>query len=164
MKRRINKKGGIEMKKKLVLLLVAGALCFGHYPISAQDVEQGTQLDTQVQIRPRGPTYNPEGRRDPFRDLLAGQDPREKGKTRGLRQLAIEDAILIGIVKHKGKLTAIINDTQGFPYYIKTGDNFLDGFVLNVNDSQVIFRKTKERGIPLTNPKDIVKEIKLEER
>lgn len=151
------------MKKRIVLLLVAGVICLGTYPVSAQDVDQGTQLDTRIQIKPRGPTYNPEGRRDPFRDLLAGQDLREKGKTRGLQQLAIEDAVLIGIVKHRGKLTAIINDAQGFPYYIKTGDNFLDGFVLNVNDSQVIFRQTKQRGIPLTNPKDIVKEIKLEE-
>ena len=152
------------MKNKIIITLIAAAVCLGSLPVSAQDVDQGTQLDTQVQIRPRGPTYNPEGRRDPFRDLPAGQDPREKGKTRGIAQLAIEDAVLIGIVKHRGNLTAIINDTQGYPYYIKTGDNFLDGFVLNVNDSQVIFRKTKERGIPLSNPKDIVKEIKLEER
>jgi Tfp pilus assembly protein PilP len=149
------------MKKRIILLFAAGVICLGTFPVFAQDVDQGTQLDTRIQIKPRGPTYNPEGRRDPFRDLLAGQDPREKGKTRGLQQLAIEDAVLIGIVKHRGKLTAIINDAQGFPYYIKTGDNFLDGFVLNVNDSQVIFRQTKERGIPLMNPNDIVKEIKL---
>ena len=152
------------MEKKIILTLLACFLCLGSVPLIAQDVDQGTQQDLEVQIRPRGPTYNPEERRDPFRDLLAGQDPRDKDKTQGIQQLAIEDAILIGIVKYKGKLTAIINDTQGYPYYIKTGDNFLDGFVLNVNDSQVIFRKTKERGIPLTNPKDIVKEIKLEER
>ncbi len=152
------------MKKRIILLVVAGLFCLGTLPTSAQDIDQGVQQDTEIRIRPRGPTYNPESRRDPFRDLLAGQDPREKGKTRGLAQVSIEDAILIGIVKYKGKLTAIINDTQGFPYYIKTGDNFLDGFVLNVNDSQVVFRKTKERGIPLSNPKDIVKEIKLEER
>jgi len=152
------------MEKKIILTFLACLLCLGSVPLIAQDVEQSTQQDLDVQIRPRGPTYNPEGRRDPFRDLLAGQDPRDKDKTQGIQQVAIEDAVLIGIVKHKGKLTAIINDTQGYPYYIKTGDNFLDGFVLNVNDSQVIFRKTKERGIPLTNPKDIVKEIKLEER
>jgi len=152
------------MKRKIISCLVAGIICLGTFPLSAQDVGQGTQLDTEVQIKPRGPTYDSEGRRDPFRDLLAGQDLRDKGKTKGLQQLAIEDAVLIGIVKHKGNLTAIINDAQGYPYYIKTGDNFLDGFVLNVNDSQVVFRKTKERGIPLTSPKDIVQEIKLEER
>jgi len=152
------------MKKRMVLWLAAGIICLGVFPLPAQDVDQGTQLDSQIQIKPRGPTYDPEGRRDPFRDLLAGQDPRDKDKTRGLQQLAIEDAVLIGIVKHKGNLTAIINDAQGYPYYIKTGDNFLNGFVLNVTDSQVIFRQTKERGIPLTSPKDIVQEIKLEER
>ena len=152
------------MKKKIILLVVAGLFCLGSILLCAQDVAKRKQEGTRKQIKARGTTYNPDRRRESFRDLLAEQDLREKSKTRGIGQLAIEDTVLIGIVKYKGKLTAIINDTQGFPYYIKTGDNFLDGFVLNVNDSQVIFRKTKERGIPLSNPKDIVKEIKLEEQ
>jgi Tfp pilus assembly protein PilP len=153
------------MRKNMIFLLAIGLICFSAFPLSAQEVDQSNQQEAELQITPpRGPTYDPAGRRDPFRDLLAGQEAVEKGKTRGISQLAIDDAILIGIIQHKGNMVALINDSQGFPYTIKTGDNFLDGFVLNVNQTRVVFRKTKERGIPLIKPKDIVKEIKLEER
>jgi hypothetical protein len=153
------------MRKNKIFLLAIGLICLSAFLLSAQDVDITNQQEAELQITPqRGPTYDPGDRRDPFRDLLAGQEAVEKGKTRGISQLAIEDAVLIGIIQHKGQMTALINDSQGFPYTIKTGDNFLDGFVLNVNQSRVVFRKTKERGIPLIKPKDIVKEIKLEER
>ena len=153
------------MRKNMIFLLSLSVICFSAFLLSAQEVDKNSQQETDLQVTPpRGPTYDPGDRRDPFRDLLAGQEAIEKGKTGGISELAIEDAILIGIVQHKGKLTAIVNDSQGFPYTIKTGDNFLDGFVLNVNEARVVFRKTKERGIPLIKPKDIVKEIKLEER
>jgi hypothetical protein len=153
------------MRKNKIFLLTVGLICFSAFLLCLQEVDMSGQQEAELQITPpRGPTYDPGDRRDPFRDLLAGQEAIEKGKTRGINQIAIEDAILIGIVTHKGQMTAVINDSQGFPYTIKTGDNLLDGFVLNVNPSRVVFRKTKERGIPLINPKDIVKEIKLEER
>lgn len=153
------------MRKGIIPILTISLICFSAFLLSSQEVDKSPQQEAELQVSPpRGPTYDPGDRRDPFRDLLAGQEAIEKGKTQGISQLAIEDAILIGIVKHKGKLTAIINDSQGFPHTIKTGDNFLDGFVLNVNEARVVFRKTKERGIPLIKPKDIVKEIKLEER
>jgi hypothetical protein len=153
------------MIKNMIILLAISLICFSAFPLSSQEVDKSNQQEAELQVTPpRGPTYDPGDRRDPFRDLLAGQEAVEKGKTRGISQLAIEDAVLIGIIQHKENMIALINDSQGFPYTIKTGDNFLDGFVLNVNQSRVVFRKTKERGIPLIKPKDIVKEIKLEER
>jgi hypothetical protein len=39
-----------------------------------------------------------------------------------------------------------------------------DGYVLSVKDDRITFRKTKEKGVPLIRPKDIVKEITPEER
>ncbi len=151
------------MKKTLSILTSIGFLAIMLVgPSAAQS--QGASQETEIQaLQVRGPTYDPAGRRDPFRDLLAGQEA-EKGKGGGLRQVSVDDAVLVGIVKHKGRLTAIINDAQGFPYTIRKGDTFLDGFVLSIDESRVVFRKTKERGIPLYKPKDIIKEIKLEER
>jgi len=43
--------------------------------------------------------------------------------------------------------------------FVKVGDKFTDGFVLSITESQVVLRKTHERGIPLIRPRDIVKEI-----
>ena len=110
------------------------------------------------------PTYDPAGRRDPFKNLLAGRDIKEKAAVGSALQLSIDDINLIGIVQFKKKFTAILSGPQGFPYYFEVGDKLADGFILAINDHQVIFRKTNERGIPLTKPKDIIKEIIPEER
>jgi Tfp pilus assembly protein PilP len=112
----------------------------------------------QAVAPPPGSTYNPEGRRDPFKDLLTGRELREKSAT-GEPQVFIDDLILFGIVKNKNIYTAMIGLPQGFPKFVKVGDKFTDGYVLSITESQVVLRKTHERGLPLIRPRDIIKEI-----
>jgi Tfp pilus assembly protein PilP len=108
-------------------------------------------------------SYNPAGRRDPFKDLIG------KGKTGGkvtsaTGQLTIDNANLVGIVKTPKSFVAIISGPQEFPYFLKIGDRLADGYVYSIDESQVVFRKTHERGFPLMRPRNIVKEINPEER
>lgn len=105
-----------------------------------------------------GFTYNPEGRRDPFKDLLAGRDMKEKAAL-GETKVSVDDLVLFGIVKTKNVYTALIGTAQGFPMFAKVGDKFADGYVLSISDTQVVLRKTSDRGIPLVRPRDIIKEI-----
>jgi len=151
------------MKKLIVFTLAIGILSLSPMMFSAQ--ENGGQLETDVlKPPPEKGTYNPAGRRDPFKNLLGGKDIKEKSAVGGMPRMSIDDITLVGIVKTNQKLTAIVSGPQGFPYFIKAGDKFADGYVLSINDYQVVFRKTNERGIPLMRPKDIIKEINPEER
>jgi Tfp pilus assembly protein PilP len=104
-----------------------------------------------------GFTYSPDGRRDPFKDLLSGRDLPKPGIEGN--QLLIDDIVLFGIVKSKNVYTALVGTTQGFPTFARVGDKFADGYVLSINDTQVVLRKTHERGIPLIRPRDVIKEI-----
>jgi Tfp pilus assembly protein PilP len=113
---------------------------------------------TQTVAPPSAFTYNPEGRRDPFKNLLIGRDIRERTAT-GEPQIFIDDLVLFGIVKNKNIYTAMIGMPQGFPMFVLVGDKFTDGYVLSITESQVVLRKTHERGIPLIRPRDIIKEI-----
>lgn len=97
-------------------------------------------------------------------DLLAGRDTKRQASPSGKPEIYIDDITLIGIVKARGKFTAIVTGPQEFPLFIKVGQRFSDGFVLSIQESKITFRKTKERGFPLFKPKDIVKEIHPEER
>lgn len=109
--------------------------------------------------------YDSGGRRDPFKDLFGGKTLREKKAIGGLPDLFIEDVMLMGIVKSKDVIEAIIGLTDGFPLTIREGDRLADGFVLSIKESQVVFRKTLDsKGLPLAKPRDIVKEIGQEER
>ncbi len=144
--------------RKAALLLLCISLA-GLAPLFAQETtatpppEKVPALTVQT-----GFTYNPEGRRDPFKDLLAGRDMREKSVI-GEPQIFIDDLVLYGIVKNKNIYTALIGMPQGFPVFAKVGDKFADGYVLSISDTQVVLRKTSERGIPLVRPRDVIKEI-----
>ncbi len=146
------------MMRKAVLLLLCISFA-GLAPLLAQETtatpppENAPALTVQT-----GFTYNPEGRRDPFKDLLAGRDMREKAAV-GENQMFIDDLVLSGIVMNKNVYTALIGMPQGFPMFAKVGDKFADGYVLSISETQVVLRKTHERGIPLVRPRDIIKEI-----
>jgi len=149
------------MKRTAALVILLSGLLVG--ALSAQ--EQAVVAETEtLKSPPARSTYDPAGRRDPFKNLLAGKDAKDKSAPGGIPQMSIDDTTLVGIVKAKQKLTAIVSGPQGFPFFIKPGDKLADGYVLSINDSQVVFRKTNERGIPLMRPKDIIKEINPEER
>jgi Tfp pilus assembly protein PilP len=153
------------MRKILSFLLLIGLFAWGDSPLLSQEEKKPAFTTAEAQKQEDYfPPYNPRGRRDPFRDLVAGRDVREKALIGGVPQMSVDDVNLIGIVEAEGKYTAIINGPQGFPYFIKVGQKFADGFVLSIKEFRVVFRKTQQRGIPLRQPKDIVKEIKPEER
>ncbi len=143
----------------ILLLILYGSLLF----LFPQEEETQEELKKDIPKRTYA-VYDPGGRRDPFRDLLAGREVKEKTGAGGVPQISINDINLVGIAKTKGKYTAIISGPQGFPFFIKVGDKFEDGFVLSITEDKVIFRQTKQRSIPLIKPRDIVKEIKPEER
>lgn len=130
-------------------------------PVAAQKEEQAAPPE----IKPVPVfSYDPAGRRDPFKDLLGGKDIKEKKIVGGLSDLDIEDIKLLGIVRFKDKNEAIAGLTEGFPLTIREGDLLADGYVLTIRPDAVVFRKTKDKGIPLMRPRDIVKEITPEER
>jgi Tfp pilus assembly protein PilP len=147
--------------------ILAAVILAGLSGFSFQETEAGEVREETLPVlktHEGGFVYVPGNRRDPFRDLLAGRDIPDKSAGTGIGQMSVADVSLIGIVKHGDRLTAIITAPHGFPYFIKGGDKFADGHVLSINIDRVVFRQTRERGIPLLRPKDIVKEINPEER
>ena len=151
------------MKKPVIFVLALVLMLMGLFTLTAQERAAMPEQDI-LKSPPEKGTYDPAGRRDPFKNLLAGKDVKDKAAPGGIPQLTIDDTTLVGVVKAKQKLTAIVGGPQGFPFFIKTGDKLADGYVLSIDESQVVFRKTNERGIPLMRPKDIIKKINPEER
>ena len=145
------------MRKAAILLI--GISLAGLAPLVAQETaaEPPPQTAPMLSVQ-TGFTYNSEGRRDPFKDLLGGRDLKEKSVL-GENQIFIDDLVLFGIVKNQNVFTALIGMPQGFPMFAKVGDKFADGYVLSITATQVVLRKTHERGIPLMRPRDVIKEI-----
>jgi len=159
------------MKKALSFCLMACFLCLcTQIALSQQTKQETTQEEKQAmekeisEIMPKKTRliYSRDERRDPFRDLLALQE--ERPPPGEGPQTSVENINVIGIVKARGQFTAIVTGPEEFPLFIKVGHKFSDGFVLSIDETKVIFRKTQERGSPLFKPKNIVKEIQTEER
>ena len=154
------------MKSKRFSLLPALLFC-GLLPVSAPAQETATTpppAAPEKKVAPPIFSYDPEGRRDPFKDLFGGQEVRDKQKvfTR-MADMDIEDITLMGIVKTPQRFEAIIAFADGFPMTLLEGQRLADGYVLSIDADKVVFRKTSDRGIPLAKPRDIVKEITSEE-
>jgi len=158
--------------KKIIIVIIMTGLIFSVFQLShAQQTENNQQAEINQEKKTTADIlgkkmfiYDSEGRRDPFKDLLAGRDVSETAKREGISQMMIGDIVLIGIAEIKDNFTAIINGPQGFPLQLRVGTKVADGFVLSINDSKVVFRKTKERGVSMYRSKDITKEINPEER
>ncbi len=153
------------MKKLVFFMMIIGVA--GFLPLLAQEEKAESQTTTEVKPTLRARplfSYNSEGRRDPFKDLLGGSDIRERPATTDPRQMPFEELKLTGITKTRQGWNAILETSQGFPLVVQVGDRFSDGYIISINETQVVFRKTHERGIPLMRARDIIKEINPEER
>lgn len=160
------------MKKAQSLFLLMCFLCVCTlviYPqVAKQEVKKKEKKDikeiSEIIPKKTRSTYSRAGRKDPFLDLIAQQEARKTVEGEDGPQISVENVNVIGIVKARGQFTAIVSGPEDFPLFVKVGHKFSDGFILAISESKVTFRKTSERGSPLFKPKDIIKEILIEER
>ena len=90
----------------------------------------------------RSYTYDPAGRRDPFRSLLIREQSRG-GPQRppGIAGISIDDLVVHGIWKTKAGYVAQIRATDNKSYLIRAGDLLYDGEVIRVGPNEVSFRQ-----------------------
>ena len=90
----------------------------------------------------RSYTYDPAGRRDPFRSLLVREQNRG-GVSRppGIAGIAIDDLVVHGIWKTRSGFVAQIRATDNKSYLIRAGDLLYDGEVTRVGPNEVSFRQ-----------------------
>jgi Tfp pilus assembly protein PilP len=136
----------------LVLLLVAASVLAQAPPnpapaptpaenqIDTSTVERILRGDEAVEAG-QGFTYDPAGRRDPFRSLLTRQAKEETGeRPPGLRGMGIEEIKLEGILKLPEGYVAMIQGTDNMSYLLRPGTVLYDGSVESIEMGKVVFR------------------------
>ncbi len=103
---------------------------------------QGLLDQDESSMQGRSYSYDPAGRRDPFRSLLVREQNRG-GVERppGIAGISIDDLVVHGIWKTKAGYVAQIRATDNKSYLIRAGDLLYDGEVTRVGPNEVSFRQ-----------------------
>jgi Tfp pilus assembly protein PilP len=109
-------------------------------PIDTSTVERILRGDEAVEAG-QGFTYDPAGRRDPFRSLLARQAKEELGqRPPGLRGMGIDEIKLQGILKLPEGYVAMVQGTDNMSYLVRPGSVLYDGTVEQIEPGKVVFK------------------------
>jgi len=105
-------------------------------------------------------SYDPAGRRDPFRSLLMRPEKGMAGhRPPGIPGIAIDDIILQGIWKTRAGYVAQIRGTDNKSYLLRSGDQLYDGEVLRIAPNEVTFRQNLNDPQSVKPFRDITKQL-----
>ena len=99
-------------------------------------------------------TYDPAGRRDPFRSLLVG-----RAKTGGEELPNIDELALQGIWRVKSGFVAQMLGPGNKNYLLRKGDQLADGEVLNITTNEIVFRQNVNDPTMLKPFREVVREL-----
>jgi type IV pilus assembly protein PilP len=111
----------------------------------------------------QGYTYDPTGKRDPFRSfVLEEAAKRNKGERGPLEQFELGQISLQAVVWGTDKPRALVTDPQGRDYIVKEGTPIgkSSGVVTKIGDNMVVVRETYEDTIGGRTEKDIEMRIR----
>jgi Tfp pilus assembly protein PilP len=133
-------------------------------PTSGESAETINKImqDNEAMLTGRGFTYDPAGRRDPFRSLVDALNNIGKGpRPRGIAGMLISEVDLVGIVqKGKGHL-AFFNGSDNKGYFLKVGDTVYDGKIVRIDrrTGSVVFRQDVNDPRSIKPYRDVTKRL-----
>jgi type IV pilus assembly protein PilP len=110
-------------------------------PVASSPGEAMIEQD-EAALSGRSYTYDPAGRRDPFRSLLVRPEDRARGeRPPGVAGMSIDDVAVHGIWRVRTGYVAQVRGTDNKSYLIRAGDLLYDGEVTRVGPNEVVFRQ-----------------------
>jgi Tfp pilus assembly protein PilP len=108
-------------------------------------------------------SYDPAGRRDPFRSLREGFeraiDEESEPRPPGLPGMMVDEVRLEGIIETPNGILAFIQGRDSISYILRPGTKLYDGEVKEIQFDRVVFRKQSNDPKQLKPYEDVVREI-----
>ena len=105
-------------------------------------------------------TYQPQGRRDPFLNLLGtGTEPRTAGSKRGEGAAGMTTAEISvrGILQSRGALVAMITGPDGKTYIVHQGDKLMDGTIKSITPQGLVVIQEVNDPLSLVKQREVTK-------
>lgn len=118
-------------------------------------------LDQQEEaLAGRAYTYDPAGRRDPFRSLLVRSEARGGARRPpGIAGISVDDVTIQGIWKTRSGYVAQIRGTDNKSYLLRPGDLLYDGEVTRIGPNEVGFRQNLNDPQSVKPFRDVTKQL-----
>jgi Tfp pilus assembly protein PilP len=131
---------------------------------ASENVQQSLQEILEEPSGSEAYRYDPQGRRDPFQSLIGPAPKLQPGqRPPGPPGFLIDEIKLQGIIRTKQQgLIAMINGPDNKGYLIKVGDKVLDGEVIRLTPSSVVFRQEVNDPTRIERFREVVKDLSPE--
>lgn len=110
--------------------------------------------------QPEGYTYDPDGRRDPFVNLLGtGADPRPQAARRadGPAGIGAAEVSVSGILQSRGSLVAMITGPDKKTYIVHAGEKLLDGTIKAITAQGIVIVQDVNDPLSLVKQREVRK-------
>jgi type IV pilus assembly protein PilP len=136
---------------------------------TATTVTTGTNVQQSLQEILEEPAtgetyhYDPQGRRDPFRSLIGPAPKLQQGvRPQGTAGFLIDEMKLQGVIKTKQGPVGMVSGPDNKGYLVHVGDKVLDGEVIRVTTSSVVFRQEVNDPTRIERYREVVKDLSPE--
>lgn len=104
--------------------------------------------------------YDPQGRRDPFQSLIGPKQVLQPGqRPPGVPGFLIDEMKLQGVLKTKNGLVAMVNAPDNKGYLVRVGDKVLDGEVIRITQTTVVFRQEVNDPTRIERYREVIKDL-----
>ena len=132
---------------------------------TASGVQQSLQEILEEPATGETYRYDPQGRRDPFQSLVGPAPKLQPGqRPPGTPGFLIDEMKLQGVVKTRQGLVAMVNGPDNKGYLIHVGDKVLDGEVIRITTSSVVFRQEVNDPTRIERYREVVKDLAPEKK
>ena len=105
-----------------------------------------------------GYTYQADGRRDPFTNLLGtGNETRGVKRSEGAAGLTVSEISVRGVLESRGALIAMIEGPDKKTYVVHTGDKFLDGTIRSITKQGLLIVQEVNDPLSLVKQREVRK-------
>jgi Tfp pilus assembly protein PilP len=128
-------------------------------PAAAQGAAPAAAAVQSGPTPPEGYTYQADGRRDPFLNLLGtGNEPRNAGKrSDGPAGLTVAEISVRGVLESGGSLIAMVEGPDKKTYVVHTGDRFSDGVIRSITREGLVVVQEVNDPLSLVKQREIRK-------
>ena len=127
-------------------------------------MQQSLQEILEEPTSPDAYHYDPKGRRDPFQSLIGPAPTLQPGqRPAGPPGFLIDEIKLQGVVKTRQQgLVAMVNGPDNKGYLGKVGEKVLDGEVIRITPTSIVFRQEVNDPTRIERFREVVKELSSE--